>query len=119
MDDNKEEIKTMKSKENLCRRNIPATAKKRQTTVKVENNEINTNYATYQTPSDIVTARSKVRGFERFPSLRNIREMYCSNKIEPSNDISDAQEEYRHPRLNFFSKYMYYVSSWVSFESKD
>ena len=119
MDADKEEIKPMKFKENQCLQHIPTTAKKRQTTLRIKNNEINTNHTTFQTPSDIVTARSKVRGLERFPSLQNIREICYSNKIEPSNNVSEAQEECRHPRSNRFPKCKYNVSSWVSFESKD
>ena len=119
MDENKEEIKPMKSKETPCQQHSPTTAKKNQTTVKVENIQINTNHATCQSPSDIFKARSKVISIERFPSLPNVREIYCSNKAEPSYGISEAKKECRYPRLNCFLKSRSNVSSWVSFESRD
>ena len=119
MDDNTEELTPMKSKETPCQQHGPTTAKKNQTTVKVENIEINKNHATFHGPTDIFKARSKVISLERFPSLQNIREIYCSNKVEPSHGISEAKKECRYPRSNCFLKSKSNVSSWVSFESKD
>ena len=90
MDDNKEEIKPMKSKE-----------------------------TSLQSPSDIFKARPNIISLKRFPSLQNIREIYCSNKVEPSYGISEAKKECRYPRLNSFLKSKSNVCSWVSFESRE
>ena len=119
MEDNKEEIKPIKSKEIPYLQVIPTKEQKIQKNVEIENNELHTNHTNFQSSIDGDEARFKAIGLERFPSLQNIREISCSNTMKPSHSIFEATKECRCQKLNCFSRSKSNVFSWVSFESKD